>query len=406
MNKKHILSLLGIMFFLFAFSLIDKVGGNFSDNPADMDAHISEGAKALIKKAYVDVLPEGLHDHHVHIIGLDKAEGTTVNARMLSWWHPIDRLKTSVYLSASGVKDLVHANPEYIERLVDLIRADPHHGKYHILAFDHYYHDDGTMDEEKSEFYTSNDYVVKLGQRYPDIFIPVISVHPYRNDAIKELTKWADQGVRWVKWLPNAQHIDASNPRNDAYYRIMKQYQMVLLTHTGEEQAVHAKEDQRLGNPLLFRRLLDMGVKVVMAHCASLGEEEDLDHPGKRMASFDLFMRLMDDPKYKGLLYGEISATTQINRLPRPLLTLLERKDLHHRLVNGSDYPLPAVNVVIQTRALVRYGLITEEERGYLNEIYAYNPLMFDYVLKRSLHHPRTGQSFEKAVFQEIPGLK
>jgi predicted TIM-barrel fold metal-dependent hydrolase len=367
-----------------------------------MEAHLSLGAKTLIEKSFADVKPSSLVDHHVHIVGVDESQGTTVNPRLLAWWRIFDRTKTTVYLSGSGVTDLKQANTQYIKRLVSLIRADKHHGKYHILAFDHNYNGDGTINKAKSEFYTSNEYVVNLAKKYPDIFVPVISVHPYRSDAVAELTKFAKQGVRWIKWLPNAQNIDASSPRLDEYYRTMKKYNMVLLTHTGEEKAVHAEEDQHFGNPLLFRRPLDMGVKVVMAHCASLGENEDLDNPGKKASSFDLFLRMMDNPKYEGLLYGEISAMTQFNRLPKPLLALLERSDLQHRLVNGSDYPLPSINVVIQTRKLVKYGMITAQERKYLNEIYSYNPLLFDYVLKRTIRHPRTGKGFEGAVFGEV----
>jgi mannonate dehydratase len=166
-----------------------------------------------------------------------------------------------------------------------------------------------------------------------------------------------------------------------------------------------AQEDQKLGNPLLFRRPLDMGVKVVMAHCASLGKNEDLDRIDKPEAnSFDLFMRLLKEPKYEKLLYGEISAMTQFNRLPDPLLTLLAHPELHHRLINGSDYPLPAINILIQTRSLVKYGMLTKEERGYLNEIYQYNPLIFDYALKRTIRHPQTGVKLDKAIFTRNVG--
>ncbi|MDA0782504.1 MAG: amidohydrolase family protein [Proteobacteria bacterium] len=388
--------------FLTAFYPIDKLGGNFNGTPKQMKGNLSSGAMELIRKAYADVDSSKLVDYHTHIVGIDETQGTSVNTKMLSWWHPIHRIKTSIYLSGSGVKDLEKANEQYIERLVKLIRSNPHHGKHQILAFDHHYNPDGTINHEKSEFYVSNEHIWKLSQKYPDIFIPVISVHPYRKDAIAELIKWAEKGVRWVKWLPNAHGIDASNPRLDEYYQTMKKYNITLLTHVGEEQAVEAEEDQKLGNPLSFRKPLDMGVKVVMAHCASLGENEDLDNPGKKASSFDLFMRLMDNPKYDGLLYGEISAMTQFNRLPKPLLTLLERTDLHHRLINGSDYPLPAINVVIHTRSLVRYEMITKQEREYLNEIYKYNPLVFDYVLKRTIRHPKLGTGFNKAVFETI----
>lgn len=399
------LALAFIVLLLTAWSPIDKLGGNFSGAPDEMESHISPGAKSLIEKSFADVNPESLVDHHVHIVGVEETEGTNVNPRLLSWWRIFDRIKTTAYLSGSGVTNLKDANTQYVARLVSLIRANKHHGKYHILAFDHNYNEDGTINKKKSEFYTSNEYVVNMAKKYPDILVPVISVHPYRSDAITELNKYAEQGVRWIKWLPNAQNIDASSPRLDEYYRTMNKYNMVLLTHAGEEKAVHAEEDQRFGNPLLFRRPLDMGVKIVMAHCASLGTNDDLDNPGKKASSFDLFIRMMDNPKYEGLLYGEMSAMTQFNRLPKPLLTLLKRTDLHHRLVNGSDYPLPGINVVIQTRSLVKYGMITKEERNYLNEIYAYNPLLFDYVLKRTIRHPKTGKGFDGVVFGTINNI-
>ena len=70
------------------------------------------------------------------------------------------------------------------------------------------------------------------------MFAPTISVHPYRPDALQELEKWAKRGARFVKWLPNAQGMNAADERCDDYYRLMKQYGMTLLTHAGEEQAV------------------------------------------------------------------------------------------------------------------------------------------------------------------------
>jgi len=182
---------------------------------------------------------------------------------------------------------------------------------------------------------------------------------------------------------------------------------MILLSHGGEEQAVDAKEDQRLGNPLLLRRALDIGVRVIIAHAASLGTCDDLDNSAGRTAScFELFLRLMDEPKYQGLLFGDISAMPQFNRMPEPMLTLLKRQDLHARLVNGSDYPLPAINSLIWTRSLARDGFITAEERQTLNEIYDYNPLLFDFVLKRTLRHPQTKQKLEASIFVENPGLE
>jgi uncharacterized protein len=167
---------------------------------------------------------------------------------------------------------------------------------------------------------------------------------------------------------------------------------------------VEAEEDQKLGNPLLLRRALDHGVKVIVAHCAGLGTNEDLDDKSRpQVENFDLFMRLMDDKRYEGLVFGETSAMTQFNRAGRPLRTILEREDLHERLVNGSDYPLPAVNMLIRMRPLVRRGYISVEEGDSLKEIYQYNPLLFDFTLKRSLKHPETGRRLPSSVFTRDP---
>ena len=117
------------------------------------------------------------------------------------------------------------------------------------------------------------------------------------------------------------------------------------------------------------------------------------------MPSFDLFLRLMADERYVGQLFGEISTVTQVNRFQGVLDVLLERRDLHERLLNGSDWPLPAINVVVRTRTVCSYDMITSAERDALNEIYDVNPLLFDFVLKRTLRHPETGAQFPASVF-------
>jgi predicted TIM-barrel fold metal-dependent hydrolase len=232
-----------------------------------------------------------------------------------------------------------------------------------------------------------------------------MSIHPYRADALAELQKWAALGVKIVKWLPNAMGIDPSSPQCDPFYQKLKELGLILLSHGGEEKAVESDEDQKLGNPLLLRRALDQGVKVIVAHCAGLGDNEDLDRPGTRRHNFDFFLRLMEEPRYEGLIFGDISATTQFNRVGPTLRRLLERQELHPRLINGSDYPLPAINFLILTRPLVKGGYITQEQRNLLREIYSANPLVFDFVLKRVLVAPGTNKAFSNSVFLTHPQL-
>jgi len=381
--------------------LIHAIGGAFKQQPEELDLKLSTRSADLVKRAFDDVDPERLIDHHVHVAGLG-VEGSNnfVNRKMRTWAHPFHRIKFKVYMSSAGVEDENKADKQFIERLVRLVGNIRDHGKHRLLGFDKHYRRDGSVDLEKTEFYVSNEYVFAVAEQHRDLFVPNISVHPYRPDAMVELEKWARRGARIVKWLPNAMGIDPADPQCDPFYQKMKELDLILLSHGGEEKAVEAEEDQKLGNPLLLRRALDHGVKVVVAHCAGLGTNEDLDSRERRQVdNFELFLRLMDEKRYEGLVFGEISAMTQFNRAGKPLATILAREDLHERLVNGSDYPLPAVNVLIRTRPLVKHGYISELEGECLKEIYDYNPLLFDFVLKRTLKLPGTSKGLPVSVF-------
>ena len=381
--------------------LIHQIGGAFTRNPEDLGKGLSQQASDLIKRAFDGLDPAKLVDHHVHIAGIGVG-GTNsfVHPKMRTWSHPFHRLKYKVYMSAAGVRSELNADNDFVTRLARLVSGINNHGKHRILGFDKNYARDGSVNLEKTEFYVPNEFVFQVAEQHPDLFLANISVNPYRSDALVELERGAQRGARVVKWLPNAMGIDPSDPVCDPFYQKMKALNLILLSHGGEEKAVEAEEDQKLGNPLLLRRALEHGVKVIVAHCAGLGKNEDLESKNKQqLDNFDLFMRLMGEKRYEGLLFGEISAMTQFNRSGKPLRTILAREDLHDRLVNGSDYPLPAVNILIRTSALSKQGYITVGERHMLNEIYDYNPLLFDLVLKRTLKLPGTDKRLRTSVF-------
>jgi uncharacterized protein len=387
--------------------LIDRLGGAFTQQPEDLEQKASPGAHRLIDQAFANIDTSRLVDFHTHILAIGTSAGDAfVHPRMLSGVN-LERLKFWIYESASGIHREENTDEEYVARLVRLARATKRHGKFRILAFDKHYNPDGTVNLSKTNMYVPNRYIVELAQRYPDVFLAVVSVHPYRPDALEELEKWGKAGVKFVKWLPNAMGMDPANRLVEPFYQKMKEHRMILLSHAGDEQAVEAEEDQRLGNPLRLRQPLDLGVRVIVAHAASLGTCDDLDRgEGKKATCFELFLRLMEERKYNELLFGEISAMLQFNRLPVPFATILKRPELHARLVNGSDYPLPAINALIRTRSLARDGFITAVERAALNEIYDYNPLLFDFVLKRTIRHPETKQKLAASVFMANPGLE
>lgn len=95
--------------------------------------------------------------------------------------------------------------------------------------------------------------------------------------------------------------ITPDSPLCDRFYEALVKYDIPLLTHVGAEHAVKVPGGQRNENPLLFRRALDHGVRVIFAHCATLGESIDLDK-GKNaqpVANLDLFARMMAEKNMK-----------------------------------------------------------------------------------------------------------
>lgn len=272
--------------------------------------------------------------------------------------------------------------------------------KYLLFAFDKFYYPDGKCDLKKTQFYVPNEYMFSIVKKYPDLFTPVVSINPYRKDALDELKKWAETGVKYIKWLPNAMGINPADARIGEFYLKMKEYEMILISHSGEEDAINCKGYQKLGNPLLLRGPLDAGVKVIAAHCASSGKNVDFESPDNKMElNFNLLMRMLKEKKYENLLFADISALTQFNRMDKYLDTILNDDDIQKKLVNGSDYPLPAINFIIQTKKLRRNKFITENERIILNEIYKQNQLLFDLVLKMILKSHNTGNKFNKNIF-------
>ena len=398
---------IGLLAWLGHGPLIDLLAGHSARRSLAGES-LSTEANDLLARCLEDLPPGPLVDFHAHLAGRGPDSGCWVNPRLLSPLHPRDWVRMRSYLSAAG---LGPESPDsaWIEGLAGLARARQRPALHFLLAFDHRYSTQGLRDLEHSEFYVPNEYAHAAAEAYSDVFRCAISVHPYRTDAVQELERWAAQGVRLVKWLPGAQGMDPASPLCDAFYRALVAQDMVLLVHCGEEQAVDAEADQELGNPLRLRRPLEAGVQILVAHCASSGSALDLDvggaHP-PRVDCFDLFLRLMGEKAFEGQLWGEISTVTQVNRYSNALSVLLEREDLHSRLVNGSDWPLPAVNVLYQTRALKSAGFITAEEREIMNEIYHHNPLTFDLALKRVVRSPKTGARFAPQIFTCLGPLR
>jgi predicted TIM-barrel fold metal-dependent hydrolase len=356
----------------------------------------------LLKQVWQGIDATQVWDSHAHLIGKgDAASGAWLSPTMDSYRHPLLKIQKYFYINA-GCVDEDRIDSSYVARLLDLVADMPSGFKVMLYAFDWRHDSNGKVDKAHSLFHIPNAYAARIAKTHPHAFEWVASIHPYRADCIDALQSAVNQGVRAVKWLPSAMGIDPLSPLCDRFYQALANTHLPLISHAGRELAVQGG-NQDDGNPLRLRRALDHGVKVVIAHCASDGNDQDMDQgaEAKRVKSFELFARLMDEPLYINRLYGDISALTQINRA-WVLKTVLQRSDWHSRLLNGSDYPLPGVMPLFSASALADSDLLEPAVVPVLQAIRKYNPLLFDFALKRLLkfeHHVFPSSVFETRRF-------
>ena len=359
----------------------------------------------IVRAAWDGIDAARVWDCHAHLIGSgDSGGGVWLNPEMLSVMHPVQFAQRLFFLNAGCAHQAPgRVDESYIERMHNLLDGMPPGCKLMLLAFDRHYTADGEPAPAETSFYIPNKYAMAVARRHTRYFEWVASVHPYRRDCVAALHTAKANGARAVKWLPAAMGIDPASPRCDAFYAALKNLDLPLITHAGMERAVRVGDRQHLGNPLLLRRALDHDVRVVVAHCATLGEDRDLDRGrhGPFVESFALFERLMGNSRYERTLYGDLSAVTQLNRAGPVLARLLERDDWHTRLLNGSDYPLPGIMPLYSMDYLVELRVIEPPLAPVLAAIREHNPLLFDFALKRHLR--AGGKGFPARVFETQP---
>ncbi|MGN7614638.1 hypothetical protein ACQZV8_21410, partial [Magnetococcales bacterium HHB-1] len=136
---------------------------------------------------------------------------------------------------------------------------------------------------------------------------------------------------------------------------------------------------QSFGEPGHYDQALASGLPLIMAHCGGLGSEQ-----GSSKSLTDVFLDMMQKPQYRGQFWGELSGLMlpmRVHAWPK----LMQSKAVEGRLLHGSDYPLPAVRLLNPVWLLWLKGEIDGDERTALNLIYRHNPLLFDFILKRTL---------------------
>lgn len=392
-----------------ADAVVAHLGGAWKHQPEETPWLLSEEARTLIDDAYRG-LDGPIRDHRAQLFSLGQIDGedydnrSFVHKRFLRGWDPRARLYGGIYRDAAGVDDLQAGDAEYIARLIRLARGLPGEHRIRLTALDQRYDRQGRPLSKETLFYVDNDYVMDTARRYPDLFEPVVSVHPFRSGAVEALADWANRGARAVHWWPAAQGFNPADAELDPYYQALVDNDLTLLAHTGGSAGLVAGAENR-DDPWHYRRALEQGVRVVLAYGGGTAEypdpaaEADANGDKPRISGLTMFMRLLRESGEDAELYADIGALAQRGRVPETLAELLQHPDIFDRLVYASGYPLPAINGAVDIDMLAEDGFVTGDQAAALREIYDVNPLLFDFVVKRLIRLPHTDLGLPDEIF-------
>jgi hypothetical protein len=300
-------------------------------------------------------------DMHVHMVanGVDGSGGWL----RLSGWH---RWLAGFMVRQLGFPaDVIDGDLAgvYSQHLLELVRSSSFDAIV-LLAHERVHDPDGTPRDDLGSMYVPNDLVLDLADANPE-FLPAVSIHPARRDALAELERCVERGAVLMKCLPNCQNIDPSDPRYRGVWQRMAELRLPLLAHTGGEHTVPIV-NPRYADPKLLRLPLECGVTVIAAHCATKSGPTDRDYFGDWAAMLSEFPNL----------YGDISAMVSLNRCGH--LRDCLRPEIAPRILHGSDFPVPVLGHRLWAQGWIDWGTFRAGQK-------IQNPLERDWFFKHSL---------------------
>ena len=320
------------------------------------------------------VLPHKPVDAHVHIVG-NGSGGTGCWLRVTGWHRPLAALMLR-QLGLPSTAMTGELDRLYVRRLLEQVR-DSSLGAVVILAQDDVHDERGRVLEGVGSFYVPNDYVLRLAREHEE-FLPAVSIHPARPDALEELERCLTAGAVMMKCLPNCQNINCADPRYTKFWERMAEAGLPLLAHTGGEHTLPVVRAE-YSDPRTLSRPLEIGVTVIAAHSAT---KSGLTDPEYFHGFAEMTRRFPN-------LYGDTSAFNVPLRGRHTRKCICEPLASH--LVHGSDYPVPVSGLWSWLRGFVHW-------KTYLASRRTSNVLERDYQLKVAM-------GFGAEHFTRIHGL-
>lgn len=302
-------------------------------------------------------------DGHVHLLG-DETGG---NGCQFSPGWRVPMVNWMLYhLGLSPLRKIQNLDQLYIERLLELVKTSSFDAIV-ILAHERVHDEKGKEIKLSNQYYVPNTYVLQLAKQHSE-FLPAVSIHPARPDALEELERCLEGGAAMMKILPNCHNINCNNIRYQKFWKKMAEARLPLLAHTGGEHTLPIL-NKAYANPEVLKLPLECGVNVIAAHSATKSGLFDPNYLEQLIAMMS---------KYPNL-YADNSAFN-IPFRSRYFKRALE-SPLLDRMIHGSDFPVLIYGHWAWLRGLIDWSTF----RHWQNHP---NVLERDYQIKKAMGFP------------------
>lgn len=192
-----------------------------------------------------------------------------------------------------------------------------------------------------------NKYILKEYELHPNVFIPLVSVHPKNEDIFSMLSEYKKQGAKGVKLHPDSQRFKMDCEEADTIYKACGELFLPILMHCGDEHLDNT-DAFRLVNVLKKHR----DTKIIAAHFGGYSKWEN---------TYATLQQVVD---YQNLYFDVSSSMPYMNN-----------KDLVYEFINcfgykkflyGSDYPISDAVLAIQD--VKNLSLSQEQEKAILRD--------------------------------------
>lgn len=259
-----------------------------------------------------------------------------------------DKVAISLFAHKLGAdkKDLLSRKYDaYIDTFINNIKTSKYVKKSVVLPVDAKIDLNGNELNRDQTVCSFNEDILKEYQKYPNEVIPFFSINPNRKDALDLIDKYYELGFKGAKFLQNYWDIDINDKRYIPYFEKIKSYDLPIIIHTGTEDAIES-------NPIYEKievvdSAVKIGCKVVIAHFGVYSFMEQ--NYAKFLNNFSFDNKKFGDDYFKAIdylekydnVYADLSAMIMGTRARAIEDLAKNQKQIHHKLLFGTDYPVP-----------------------------------------------------------------